>query len=174
TSYYSYDLGTWHIVVLNTNANCKDVPCSTGSAQERWLRADLAAHPAACTLAYWHHPLFSSGPYPGSEPEVRPLWQALYEHGAEAVLNGHAHKYERYAPQDPNGAVDAIRGIREFVVGTGGSELHPIETLARNVEAWDDNTHGVLQLTLRPTGYDWRFLPVAGRTFTDSGSGNCH
>jgi hypothetical protein len=166
--YYSYDLGGWHIISLNSN-----VPMSAGSAQERWLRADLAAHPATCTLAYWHHPLFSSSDH-GNTPGARPLWQALYDAGADVAIAGHDHVYERFAPQTPAGAPDPARGIREFVVGTGGADLYQFPTLQRNSEVRNNTTHGVLKLTLRPTGYDWEFVPAAGGTFRDSGSGTCH
>lgn len=170
--YYSYDLGSWHIIVLNSN--CSDVGgCGPGSPQERWLRADLAAHPAACALAYWHHPRFSSGAQ-GNEADVKAFWQALYEHDAEIVLAGHDHRYERFAPQKPNGEPDPVGGLRQFVVGTGGASQHRFDgPPIANSEARNDDTFGVLKLTLYPTGYEWRFIPVAGRTFTDSGRGRC-
>jgi hypothetical protein len=171
--YYSYDLGTWHVVVINSN--CGEVGgCQAGSPQERWLREDLAAHPALCTAAIWHHPLFSSGRHGGNPAAMRDIWQALYDAGAEIVVNGHDHDYERLAPQDPSGAPDNERGIREFVVGTGGAGLRSFPRVAPNSEARNDRTHGVLKLTLHPEGYDWEFVPVAGGTFTDSGSGVCH
>ena len=119
TGYYSYELGTWHIIVLNSE--CTDVGgCEAGSPQEKWLRSDLAAHPAACTLAYWHKPLFSSGSAHGNDLTVKPLFQALYDANADVVVTGHDHDYERFAPQTPDGSADPARGIREFVVGTGG------------------------------------------------------
>jgi hypothetical protein len=170
--YYSYDLGAWHIVVIN--ANCSQIGgCGVNSPQGLWLSADLAAHPALCTLAYWHQPRFSSGEH-GNDTELIPIWQLLYNAGAELVLNGHDHDYERFAPQDPNGNADPSRGIREFIVGTGGKGLRPINSPIANSVAQNDNTFGVLKLTLHPTGYDWQFVPVAGQTFTDSGSGVCH
>jgi len=171
--YYSYDLGAWHIVVVNSN--CWEVGgCGAGSPQEQWLRADLAAHPAACTLAYWHHPRFSSGTH-GSSTSVQAMWQALYDYGAEVVINGHDHDYERFAPQDPNGAADPERGIRQFVVGTGGMSHYPFPgPPIANSEAHNGDTFGVLKLTLHPTSFDWEFVPVAGKTFTDSGSQSCH
>ncbi len=123
--YYSYELGTWHILALNSE--CKDIGgCDAGSREVKWLRADLAAHPAACTLAYFHKPLFSSGSAHGNDPEMKALWQALYDAHAEVVVNGHDHNYERFAPQNPDGASDSARGIREFVVGTGGKNHRPI------------------------------------------------
>lgn len=171
--YYSYDLGAWHVVVLNSN--CMPAGgCGAGSPQERWLRADLAAHPAACTLAYWHHPPFSSGPH-GDDATVLPLVQALYEGDAELVLNGHDHTYERFAPVAPDGSRDAARGLRFFVVGTGGRSLYAFATPQRpTTEVRDDETYGALLLTLGPTGYRWSFERAAGGTFTDAGSGACH
>ena len=171
--FYSYELGTWHIVVLNSE--CAEVGgCNAGSREEKWLRADLAAHPAACTLAYFHKPLFSSGDKHGDDPELKPIWQALYDGNADIVVNGHDHDYERFAPQDPDGKPDDRRGIREFVAGTGGKNLRPFGTTKPNSEVRDMTAFGVLKLTLRPKAYDWQFIPVAGKSFTDSGSGTCH
>lgn len=164
--YYSYNLGAWHIVSLNS-----EISQGAGSAQEQWLRADLAANPKVCTLAYWHKPRFSSGRH-GNNAGSQALWQALYDYGADVVLNGHDHLYERFAPQNPNGQADA-RGIREFVVGTGGAGLYPFETIQPNSQVRNNTTHGVLKLTLHSTSYDWQFIPIAGQTFTDSGSANC-
>lgn len=171
--YYSYDLGSWHVIVLNSE--CDDVGgCNVGSRQEKWLRADLAAHPAACTLGYWHKPLFSSGDKHGNDPEIKPLWQALYDANAEVVVNGHDHDYERFAPQNPDGAADPSRGIREFVVGTGGKSHRPFGSPKPNSELRNSDTFGVLKLTLSKNGYDWQFIPEAGKNFTDAGSGSCH
>lgn len=171
--YYSYELGSWHIIVLNSE--CKDVGgCDAGSRQEKWLRADLAAHPTPCTLAYWHKPLFSSGGAHGNDPEIRPLWQALYEANADVVVNGHDHDYERFAPQTPDSTANFARGIREFVVGTGGKNHRPFGRPDPNSELRDATAFGVLKLTLREKAYDWQFIPEAGQTFTDSGTGNCH
>ncbi|MDP9399988.1 MAG: hypothetical protein M3P39_03365 [Actinomycetota bacterium] len=171
-AYYSYDVGAWHLVVLNSN--CTQVGgCAAGSAQERWLRADLAANPRSCTLAYFHHPRFTGG-RPGNATSVTPLWQALYDAGAEVVLGGHVHGYERFAPQTPGGSLDRARGIREFVVGTGGKSLHPFATTPPNTEVRSNTSFGVLKLTLRPSSYDWRFTPASGSTFTDSGTQACH
>ena len=168
--YYSYDLGEWHIVSLNSN-----VSMSVGSAQETWLRADLAASGKQCTLAYWHHPRFSSGTTHGNTSSAEPLWQALYAAGAEVVLAGHEHNYERFAPQTPSGAADPATGIREFVVGTGGAGHYDDQgTPQPNSEVFDGSTWGVLKLTLNPGGYSWTFVPVAGSAFTDSGTGSCH
>ena len=171
--FYSYDLGTWHIVVLNSE--CKDVGgCNAGSRQEKWLRADLAAHPAVCTLGYWHKPLFSSGDKHGNDPEIKPLWQALYDAHAGVVVNGHDHDYERFAPQNPDGAADPEHGIREFVVGTGGKSHRPFGEPKPNSELRNTDAFGVLKLTLREKGYEWQFIPEAGKSFTDAGSGSCH
>jgi hypothetical protein len=177
--WYSYDLGAWHVVVLNSN--CSDVGCTAGSEQEHWLRADLAANqltalPAGqsrCTVAYWHHPLFSSDNQHGDDLSVRPLWDALYAYGADLVINGHAHDYERFGPQDSSGKADPY-GIREFVAGTGGAVNYGFAVAKANSEMRNNDTRGVLKLTLHPGSYDWSFLPVAGQTFTDSGTASCH
>ncbi len=168
--YYSYDVGTWHVVVLNSN--CGSVSCAAGSAQVRWLQADLAAHRTTCTLAYFHHALFASGGQ--GTPSVRPLWNALYAADVDVVLNGHVHLYERFAPLTPAGTVDRVRGIREFIVGTGGVEHEGVPgTRDSRSEARNATTYGVLSLSLAKGHYDWRFLPEAGRTWTDSGSAAC-
>ena len=166
--YYSYDLGDWHIVSLNSN-----IDMSAGSPQERWLRADLAASQKECTLAYWHHPRFSSGSH-GSSTKSTAIWQALYEAGAEIVIVGHDHNYQRFAPQTADGLVDSQRGIREFVVGTGGSSHYSFGSPIANTEAYNVDTYGVLKLTLSPGAYSWEFIPVAGRSYRDAGSGTCH
>lgn len=165
--YYAYNLGEWHIIVLNS-----EIDHSVGSPQEQWLRADLAANPSQCTLAYWHKPLFSSGLH-GNNPSVRPLWQALYDYGADVVLNGHDHSYERFAPQTADGELYPAHGLREFVVGTGGAGLYTFPTIRLNSEVRDNTSWGVLKLTLHPTSYDWEFIPVAGHTFQDSGTAVC-
>src|SRR5213594_1086663 len=167
--YYSYDVGAWHIISLDSN-----IDMSAGSAQETWLRADLAASTKRCTIAYWHHPRFSSGTSHGSTGSTQPLWQALYDFGAEIVITGHDHEYERFAPQTADGTADAARGIREFVVGTGGAGLYSLGTPLPNSEVGNDNSHGVLKLTLSDGSYTWEFIPVAGDSFRDSGSGTCH
>jgi acid phosphatase type 7 len=169
--YYSYNLGAWHLIVLNSN--CLFVSCRAGSPQERWLRADLAAHRNRCVLAYWHHPRFTSG-FHGNTLAVAPLWNALYRAGADLVLTGHDHDYERFAPQTPSGRRDPVRGIREFVVGTGGVNHYRFVRLAPNSERRSSSTFGVLALTLRPGGYSWRFVPEPGALFTDAGSDTCH
>ena len=166
--YYSYDLGEWHIVALNSNLRAE-----AEAAQEQWLREDLAAHKVPCTLAYWHHPLFSSGSGHGGDPRLRPLWQILAEFAADVVINGHDHDYERFAPQSPDGRADAAHGIREFVVGTGGAILGIFGFPQLNSEVRKSGTWGVLKLTLHPTSYDWEFIPAAGGTFHDAGSAAC-
>ncbi len=171
--YYSYDLGAWHIVALNSL--CWEVGgCGRESPQVQWLRADLEAHSALCTLAYWHFPRFSSGLH-GSYAGAQTLWATLSAAGVDVALAGHDHDYERFAPMDAAGAPDPANGVREFVVGTGGYSHYPFPgaplptTEVRNAQAF-----GVLKLTLHPTSYDWEFVPVAGQTFTDSGSTACH
>ena len=168
--WYAYDLGTWRIYSLNSN--CTVVGCGPGSPQERWLRADLAANPRACVAAVWHAPLFSSGEH-GGDPAVAPLWRALEEAGADLVINGHDHDYERFAPQDSTGQAD-VTGIREFVVGTGGAALRPFPRALATSQVREAGTHGILRLTLSPGTYDWQFVPVAGESFTDGGSAACH
>ena len=168
--YYSYELGAWHIVSLNSEINM-----AVGSPQEVWLRADLVAHPSTCILAYWHKPLFTSGTGNAPTTAVRPIWQALYDYGADVILNGHQHNYERFAPQTPTGVADQARGIRQFVVGTAGgpSALSNFGTPVTNSEARNDLDFGVMKLTLNTAGYGWEFVHVAGGTFTDSGTSNC-
>jgi hypothetical protein len=168
--YYSYDLGAWHIVVINS-----EITVGVGSAQEQWVRADLAASTKTCTLAYWHRPRFSSGTEHGSATYMQPMWQALYDYGAEIVVSGHEHNYERFAPQNAAGVADSLTGIREFVVGTGGAALYVDEgTPLTNSQVFNSRTWGVLKLTLYPRSYTWQFVPVAGGTFTDAGGGSCH
>ncbi len=170
--YYSYSIGTWHIIALNSN--CSDVGgCGPRSTQELWLKSDLAAHPAFCTLAYWHHPRFSSGRY-GNNPEYGAFWQDLYNARADVVLVGHEHNYERFALQDPNGSADPAHGIRQFIVGTGGKNFSVFVTFQPNSEVRNSGTFGVLVMTLHPKSYDWRFIPEPGKGFTDSGSASCH
>src|SRR5688500_6557831 len=167
--WYSYDIGDWHIVVLNSN--CELIACTPGSAQYEWLVDDLAAASVQCTLAYMHHPRFSSGPH-GDYPPVAPLWEALHTAAADVVLVGHDHLYERFAPQTPAGVADP-NGIRQFTVGTGGYQLYAAERVAPNSEVLIDHALGVLELTLLPDSYDWRFLTVDGAD-ADTGTGTCH
>jgi calcineurin-like phosphoesterase family protein len=165
--YYSYDIGAWHIVVLNSN-----ISRGATSAQVSWLKRDLADHPAACTLAYWHHPRWSSGEH-GNNTSVGTFWNALYAARADVVLNGHDHIYERFAPQNPNGVADWNRGIREFVVGTGGKSQYSLVTLRPNSQVRNTTVYGVLRLVLHRDSYDWRFLPESGQLWTDYGSRIC-
>ncbi|HET7292675.1 MAG TPA: metallophosphoesterase [Vicinamibacteria bacterium] len=169
--YYCYSLGAWHVAVLNSN--CDEVDCSEGSPQERWLRDDLAAHKTACALAYWHHPRFSSGKH-GSSTKMTALFRALYDAGVELAISGHDHLYERFAPQDATGRLDPARGVRQFVVGTGGRRSYRFETVEPNSEVRATDILGVLRLTLTPDRYGWDFVPVAGQTFADSGTEACH
>jgi chitodextrinase len=169
--YYSYDIGTWHLIALNSQCSTAG-GCGATSAQGTWLRADLAAHPTYCTLAYWHIPLFSSGGRANNN--TRSFWDALYAADADVVLTGHDHTYERFAPQAPDGTADPVRGIREWVVGTGGANHTSFASGAGNSELYNDRTFGVLRLSLHPTSYDWQFVPETGATFGDSGSTACH
>jgi acid phosphatase type 7 len=170
--YYSYDLGAWHIVALNSN--CGQVGgCAADSPQGQWLKADLAAHPTTCTLAYWHHPRFSSGHH-GSDAEYSDFWTMLQQAGAELVLVGHDHDYERFAPQDASGKADP-KGLRQFVVGTGGKGVRPFEALQPNSEVRNSDVYGVLKVTLQPSSYTWEFVTEQNSSvsFTDAGSDNC-
>jgi acid phosphatase type 7 len=166
--YYAYDLGDWRVFALNSN-----VPASPGSVQYEWVRQELETNRRRCTVAIWHYPVFSSG-HDTNIPVMKPLWALLYANGAEVVIAGHAHSYERLAPQDENGTRDDERGIRSFVVGTGGAYLTSLVQQAPNSEVFQNHTLGVLKLTSRPDSYEWRFVPVSGGTFNDSGSGICH
>jgi acid phosphatase type 7 len=166
-------LGSWHVISVNTT--CGQIGgCGTGSPEEKWLRADLAAHPVASTLAVLHDPRFSSGSVHGSSPAMQPFWQALYDYGAELVLSGNDHEYERFAPQTPGGASDPTRGIRQWVVGTGGRSHYTFGAIQPNSQVRNNDTFGILELTLHATSYDWRFVPEAGKTFTDVGNTSCH
>jgi acid phosphatase type 7 len=178
--YYSYDLGAWHIVALNSNCGegecgVGEIRCGFGSPEERWLQEDLAANDEQkCTLAYFHHPLFTSGSYrPGIE-RVERLWEILYAAGVDVVLNGHDHNYQRFAPQDPGGRADPEGGIKQLVVGTGGRSLNEISDPIANTEVYNHDAYGVLELTLHPKRYEWEFVPVEGETFSDSGVARCH
>jgi hypothetical protein len=172
--YYSYDRGNWHIFALNSNC-VKVGGCGRDSAQGRWLRNNLSNHPSRCTLAYFHHPLFATGSGTRT-PQVKPFWKILYNHHADVILSGHAHRYERYAPITPWGARSSQHGIRQFVVGTGGNsgggEIHYGQ--APGLQVVKLGTPGVLKLNLGAGSYNWKFVPVAGKTFTDSGTDECH
>ena len=168
--YYSFNIGTWHLIALNSN--CSSIGgCQAGSPQEQWLRADLAANTNACTLAYWHHPRFSSGGH-GNNSFMQPIYQALYDYRADLVLAGHDHDYERFSAQNPTGGLDNTRGIRSFVVGTGGKEKNGFSTIRANSELRASSI-GLLKLTLHPTSYDWQFVPIPGETLADAGSAAC-
>jgi hypothetical protein len=169
--YYSLTIGAWHVVALNSNCSSAG-GCGSTSPQYNWLKADLAAHPTACTLAYWHIPLYSSGGRASSN--MRKLWQVLYDYNADLVLEGHDHTYERFAPQNALAGLDTARGLRSFIVGTGGANHTSFTTVAANSEVRNASTFGVLKLTLHATSYAWQFIPEAGKTFTDSGSASCH
>ena len=165
--YYSYRAGAWLVLSLNSN-----IPAGPDSPQAAWVRTTLAANPTACTLAYWHHPLFSSGPN-GDTAVMRDIWSILQQGGADVVITAHDHLYERFAPQDAGGRADPRRGLREFVVGTGGAHLYSPKAIRPNSEVIS-STHGVLKLTLKAETYDWQFVPVPGKSFTDSGSAQCN
>lgn len=171
--YYDYTLGSWHVIVLNSN--CAEVGgCQEGSAQETWLREVLAASRADCTVAITHHARFSSALAHGSALELQPLWQRLYESGADLVISGHDHVYERFRPQRPGGAADPAFGLRQFVVGTGGRDHRNFGVPLPGSEVRNGTTFGVIKLTLRTGSYNWEFVPEAGKTFTDRGTGTCH
>ena len=166
--YYSYDLGGWHILALDSNQSLR-----AGSAQLAWVEGDVLAHAAPCTLAYWHHPLFTSGNHNDGQVFIRDLWRVLYKYGVDVVLNGHEHFYERFAPQDPDGNADPAKGIRQFTAGTGGAPLYGFSTPLKTSES-RGTVHGVLKITLQGNAYLWEFIPVAGQTFRDGGAGTCH
>ncbi|MDR7422112.1 MAG: metallophosphoesterase [Armatimonadota bacterium] len=168
--YYSYEIAGWQVIALNSN--CRFVGgCGSGSPQLEWLRRELASSRAQCTVAYWHHPRFSSGLH-GGTGEMAPIWETLHAAGADVVVAGHDHTYERFAPLDAAGRPDP-GGMRSFVVGTGGRSLYPFRGVAAGSEVRRNDTYGVLKLTLGIGRYEWEFLPVAGRTFRDLGAGDC-
>jgi hypothetical protein len=167
--YYSFDLGNWHLIVINS-----EIAHTAGSAQEQWLVADLAASTKPCALAYWHKPRFTSGANHAPDTSFGAIWQDLYNANADVVLSGHNHNYERFAPQNPSGQADPARGIRQFVAGTGGRSHYLFGTIQPNSEVRNSDTYGVLKLTLHSNSYDWQFVPEAGHNFTDSGTGSCH
>jgi len=166
--YYGYRLGSWHMIALNS-----EISAFPGSPQLEWLRRELAANPTRCALAYFHTPVFGSGSN-GSNPHMQAAWSVLYQSGVDVVVNGHNHSYERFAPQDPDGRPDPPRGIRQFVVGTGGAPLTDFTGIRPNSEARSNRAWGVLKLTLHADRYDWEFVPVAGQMYSDSGGGSCH
>ena len=164
--YYSFDLGDWHIISLNSSLP-RSLP-----AQMNWLRDDLAAHPVDCVLAYWHAPVHSSGPH-APDTSMREIWSILYKAGADVVLNGHDHIYERFAPQDDRARVDAEHGVRQFIAGTGGGGVYKMGKIAPNSEVRDNSAYGVLKLTLSPGRYAWEFVPIPGTSFKDEGAASC-
>jgi hypothetical protein len=165
--YYAHELGSaWHAIALNSN-----IPMGENSPQGQWLRSDLAANRKRCTVAYWHHPLFTSAQN-GPTPAVRDVWRQLYAAGVDVILTGHEHVYERFAPQDPDGRLDPARGIRQFIVGTGGAFLYNFVTVAANSEA-RIRAFGLLKLTLDSDSYQWQFIQTNGAV-ADSGTGQCH
>jgi hypothetical protein len=175
--YYSFDMGSWHLIALNSSDGCRAVSCDAGSAQQAWLAADLAAHPTGCALAFWHNPRFQGGTESGETKAIGPLWETFYDGGGDVVLNGHEHNYQQLAPLDRAGVADPARGVRTFVVGTGGAGFHtafggPHEGA---IETRVVKTHGVLELTLLDGGYAWRFVSVDGVVPDGaSGSARCH
>ena len=166
--YYAFTLGAWRIIMLNSN-----IDMGAGSPQLTWLEAELKANPAQCSLSIWHHPRFSSGLH-GSDKRSSAVWDALFKAGVDVIVNGHDHDYERFAPQTPLGITDAARGIRQFVIGTGGAGLRGFLLPRAGSEVKNAQTWGVIRLTLNANSYSWRFIPVAGKTFTDTGSSPCH
>jgi Big-like domain-containing protein/invasin-like protein/calcineurin-like phosphoesterase family protein len=172
--YHSIDLGAWHIIFLNDNGQF--VPFKSGSVQDQWLVADLAAHPNLCTLVIWHQPAFYSNKNPTgatSDPARKIFWDRLYAAGVDVVLNGHQHQYERFQPMTPDGTVDLDHGIREFIVATGGESTGQPQNIAPN-SVVHVSTYGVTKFTLKDGGYDWQYIPIPGQTFTDAGSASCH
>jgi hypothetical protein len=170
--YYSFDLGDWHLISLDS-----EIPVTPGSAQYQWLAADLTSHPTRCTLAYWHKPRFSAGAGTGQHGDnayLGSMYALLYDRGVDVLLVGHDHNYQRFAPLDPSGAIDPARGLRNFVVGTGGRDHYADLGPHVGLEAANVDTSGVLKLSLRAEDYSWIFLPIAGRTFTDAGTQSCH
>lgn len=171
--YYSFDLGAWHVIVLNDNIDY--VPLGAGSAQDAWLQADLAANTKKCTIAMFHQPYYLSSNTPGFtvRPTRRSVWRTLYAADVDVILNGHQHHYERMRAMDPEGNPDDAKGMVQFNVGTGGESI-AMPTVISPFSESRGAVYGVLKLTLRATGYDWQFLAVPGASFTDSGSGTCH
>lgn len=167
--YYSFDVGGWHFISLNSLADV-----SAQSDQYQWLKSDLANSTSTCTIAYWHYPAFNSGGVYGSVMAMRPFFDALHAAGVEIVLSGHEHIYERFAPQKADGTADPARGVRQFVVGTGGHDLNPMGTVLPNSEFRQNTTWGVLRLTLGQGNYGWQFVPVGGGAALDAGTGACH
>jgi hypothetical protein len=189
--YYSFDLGAWHVIALNS-AICSPftgAPCGPGTPEYDWLKRDLAAHPNAedpCTLAYWHHPLFDWEKYQNNHwiqsfdlDRGKPFWRLLQRAGADVVLTGHNHNYQRYLPMDADGSFDPSHGLVEFIVGTGGrntNELGSPSTRPPTFVTGQDDAMGILSMTLTDGSYSWRWIPAAGQptTFIDAGTASCH
>jgi hypothetical protein len=170
--WYAYDLGTWRVIVLDSDCAAVD-GCGPDSAQGRWLADELASTSTRCTMAIWHHPRYSSG-FHGDDVAVQPFWEALHAAGADVIVNGHDHDYERFAPMAPDGSEDRTRGLRQFIVGTGGVPLREFEAPKPNSELRLAVTHGVIAFTLKDGGYEWSWIPVEGGDVTDRGSATCH
>jgi hypothetical protein len=170
---YSFDAGAWHFIALNSY--CFERSSCDVARWTAWLRRDLARHKRACTLAYYHEPYWTTLSHHPEDTQLRPWIRILYDSGVDVILQGHNHLYERFAPQTPDAKRDTVRGIAAFTVGTGGRSHYPFHgPPAPNSAVRNDDTYGVLALTLRPRGYRFRFVPEPGKTFSDSGSGNCH
>jgi acid phosphatase type 7 len=170
---YSFTKGSWHFVAIDDSCYRDTTHCST-SALLSWVKADLAAHPNKCTVAYWHQAYFTSTAEHAPFTDIKPVVDALYAAGVDLALQGHNHNYEAFAPQTPGRVRDDAKGIRAFVVGTGGIGFYKFLNTAPNSTARTDSSYGVLQLTLRDGGYDWRFQNTGGTAFTNSGTGTCH
>jgi 3',5'-cyclic AMP phosphodiesterase CpdA len=170
--YYSFNIGSWHIIAINSN--CSQIGgCGPNNPQSQWLASDLAANPAKCTLAYWHHPFYSSGQI-GNDTEMANTWTMLYNAGVDVVLSGHDHDYERFAPQGPSANLDTARGIVQFVVGTGGSNLGSwVLPYQPNSITRQNSAFGVLELKLNSGSYSWKYMTV-DNSYSDSGFANCH
>jgi hypothetical protein len=168
--YYSFDVGAWHLIALDSN--CRFTGCAAGSRQFDWLRHDLATRSRACTLAYWHHPRWSSAEAGGDTPEMAPFVRLLSNAHADVLLTGHQHNYERFAPQTPAGE-HRRSGIVEFVVGTGGKSLSEMGDADDNSLVRNDSSYGVLRMQLHPRSYDFAFKTVLGSSFRDAGTRRC-
>ncbi len=169
--WHSFDLGEWHIIGLNSN--CDEIGgCGPGSAQVSWLDADLRASSARCTLAFWHHPRWSSGEEHGTDDLTDTFWRELHDAGVDVALTGHDHQYERFQPLDADGTAEPD-GMVEFVVGTGGRSLYGFDEILPTSAAHDNSSYGLLKLTLRADAYDWEFVPTSDTGFSDSGTADC-
>jgi hypothetical protein len=174
--WYSFNLGNWHVVSINTNCTklSGGAGCATGSPQDKWLAADLAANPTACTLVFGHHPLWSSNS--SGSPDILPLMKTMYAGHVDLYLAGHSHSYERFAPMTPSGALDTAHGVRELIVGTGGESVTGFGTIAPNSQKRGNHIFGVEQLVLKSTSYDLTFVnDTTNKAFSDSLAGTaCH